>query len=807
MSNVNFQHAHDHAVVALNGPLDWDAAFELVDTIDTMVATYFYTSIELVVSSPGGNTPALHYCLARLDQCAIDQVRLRTRVLSFAGSAGAVLVSAGDERIVEAGATLAWHGAQIRSEHEADARATAALASALSAADDRLIDRLVSRALATADAERPAHQAKPGDRRVLELLAEALRAKGKTKVPRKVRQLVHTVGAVVDRAVRHADRKTLADVYRRLFELDATVSGSLAVALRLVDRVGAASAEETVRPGVDGLTVPEWRVLYPPHGTVPRDVLTRHTLVLGETGSGKTASCILPVVAAMAAAPREQLATALVIDPKRELAQALHRIAPERLHHVRADETVLNVMAGPRWSLHDDLRERRWLGAARRILCRVASFCPSTPARVLMDHEISYGNAEFFNREGTSLAMTLLGFVLMLLDDRTPPPETWLEGDVQARTWADDLLDRARGREGPNALGLLAWVLEGPLMSSPSSRRSLRIDLGTGELDPLPPADWLFARLARAALKHVCTEPGEGRDLCGRIVDYWTPMVDVHGQYTGVRSTAASVCSDFASPPVARTLYFGCEPGYHAAREGGSDLDFARLVGPDGPGTLVLVQPARDGQDTLVAVALKAVFFEAVLDDPDRARGGADLPLVGYIADEFHRFVTSDPLHGEQSFLDTCRSFGAACVLACQSVASINHALARGGGSYDQNAAAVEIVWSNTGSKIVFRSTDPEVTHRLSDLSPSRPGLPGVVRVRPVSTLGPGECYASVADGRFERRQLGQYRAEEPDETEEPDEAPVPPDAVDALPVAGVGEPEALPVASMETSEPAGGEA
>ena len=299
-------------------------------------------------------------------------------------------------------------------------------------------------------------------------------------------------------------------------------------------------------------------------------------------------------------------------------------------------------------------------------------------------------------------------------------------------------------------------------MSSPSSRRSLRIDLGTGELDPLPPADWLFARLARAALKHVCTEPGEGRDLCGRIVDYWAPMVDVHGQYTGVRSSAASVCSDFASPPVARTLYFGCEPGYRAARKGGSDLDFARLVAPDGPGTLVLVQPARDGQDTLVAVALKAVFFEAVLDDPDRARGGADLPLVGYIADEFHRFVTSDPLHGEQSFLDTCRSFGAACVLACQSVASINHALARGGGSYDQNAAAVEIVWSNTGSKIVFRSTDPEVAHRVSGLSPHRPGLPGVVRVRPVSTLGPGECYAALSDGRFERRQLGQYRAEEP---------------------------------------------
>ena len=164
MSNVNFQHAHDHAVVSLNGPLDWDAAFALVDAIDTMVETYFYTTIELVVSSPGGDIQALHYCLARLDQLAKDEVRLRTRVLSFAAGAGAVLV----------------------------------------------------------------------------------------------------------------------------------------------DRVGAAPVGETIRTGAEGLTVPEWRTLYPPDGTVPRDALTRHMLVLGETGSGKTASCTSCSCSSMASsiAPR-----------------------------------------------------------------------------------------------------------------------------------------------------------------------------------------------------------------------------------------------------------------------------------------------------------------------------------------------------------------------------------------------------------------------------------------------------------------------------------------------------------------------
>ena len=156
----------------------------------------------------------------------------------------------------------------------------------------------------------------------------------------------------------------------------------------------------------------------------------------------------------------------------------------------------------------------------------------------------------------------------------------------------------------------------------------------------------------------------------------------------------------------------------------------------------------------MLAVALKALFFEAVLADPDRRRGGPDLPLAAYVADEFHRFATSDRVHGEQSFLDSCRSFGAFCVLACQSQSSIEHALTHGGGGAKRNEAAVSILWTNCATKLIFRTTDPRTAQRVHDLSPHRPGLAGVTRVRPVSTLRPGECYAVLADGRFERRQL-----------------------------------------------------
>ena len=87
---------------------------------------------------------------------------------------------------------------------------------------------------------------------------------------------------------------------------------------------------------------------FPPHGEVPRAALTRHMLVLGETGSGKTASSILPVVAAMARETGERIGGALVIDPKRELGPVLERLAGERLHHVLADTAALNLMAGER---------------------------------------------------------------------------------------------------------------------------------------------------------------------------------------------------------------------------------------------------------------------------------------------------------------------------------------------------------------------------------------------------------------------------------------------------------------------------
>ena len=747
---VTYKSLHDHAVVMFSGGVDWTSVCELTDTVDTLVERHFHTRVELVIASPGGVVAALDHYLECTGRWRARGVRLRTRVVSHAFSAAAVMLSLGDERVAERGARLLYHPARVHDAGPITARESTEMHDALRRIDDATVTRLVARVLDGGASVRVPYAAEPSDRRVLDALAADVA--GGAKPPRRLGALARRVGQAVTRAVQAGDRERLATLYRRLAEPDRAISAKLALTLRLVDRVGADEAAKR-RGGEErpGLTVTQWRALYPPHGTVPRALLTRHTLVLGETGSGKSASAVLPVCAAMAQAPPGRVGAALIIDPKREAGPVLEALAPGRVRHITASGTVLDLMAGPAWSLEADLAAGRWLGAATRVLLRVHSLLPATPARVLVEHTVGDGNQAFFDREGVELLRAVLAFVLMLTDGRAPAPESWAAGEVAA--WVRALAARARGEvggRGANVLALAAWALTGPLTAPVPDDHTVSIPAEAGP----PPHGWLFARAARYARAVWGRTPGEGRDVLDRVAEYWEPMSRIERQYAGVLATARTACSALADATLARRLYFGCEPGYAAARAAGEVLDFARAVSREGGGPLVLYQPALHGPDELVARALKAAFFEAVLHDPDRARGGDDLPLVGYVADEFHRFVTSDRVHGEQSFLDTCRSFGAFCVLACQSVAGIEHALAAGAGSSTRNEAAVSMLMTNTATKLVFRSTDPKTLQPLHEWCPHHPGLDAVTRVRPPTTLAPGECYALLPDGRFERRRL-----------------------------------------------------
>ena len=168
-------------------------------------------------------------------------------------------------------------------------------------------------------------------------------------------------------------------------------------------------------------------------------------------------------------------------------------------------------------------------------------------------------------------------------------------------------------------------------------------------------------RLPAAVLAHALrplAEGGEAAETLNEIDDYWLPPARTDNQYPGVLTFAQQCFWDFSDPVPAWTLRFSVEPGDRRDGAAGG-FDFAAAVDDEERRTVFLVQPRLGGGKDLIAKALKAAFFKAVLNSPERVRRGGEMPLVGYVADECHRFVTSDEVHGEQSFPDTCRSFGA----------------------------------------------------------------------------------------------------------------------------------------------------
>ena len=747
---ADFKHRRDRGIVRFSGELNLEAAVDLVETVDLLTRVYFYDLIELQISSLGGVSTALEHYLAAHERWRAAGVRVRTRVVDRAASAAALLLSLGDERIAEPGAALVYHCFRVCSDAPVTATAAAVLFSDLADLDDRFLARLVDRAFADAGAVVTiAPGVDASDLPVLDRLTAALPAGAKPR-PRTARGLARLLERAVRGAIRAKDRKVLAAIYKTLCRSEVAISPAVACLLRLIDSVGDPEPACASATGAPGLAIPHWAALYPPAGEVPRAILARHTLALGDTGSGKSVSTVLPFVRALAHAPSGRVGCALLIDPKGEIGPIVQRDAPQRLRRIAPSESGIDLMMGRDWCLADDIADGRYLTAASRIVLRVLSFEPSLPTRVLADHEhpSSTTNAEFFDREGTSLLIVVLAFVLMVTDRRAAPPEQWCAGAEGTCAWVRGLLDRAHGGgagRGHNALALAAYVFDSALA------------LGGPTFDPDPDSDfddppWRFGTAVRVASSVWRNGQGEAPDVIDRVLRYWHPMRCLRAQFGAIVASARAACGAIAEPGLARTIYFGCEPAAP-----GSDAigrDFARAVSRDAPGQLLLFQPSRSGTDTLVGKIVKALFFEAVFNDPDRRRGGADTPIAAYVCDEFGRFVTSDPIHGEQSFLDTSRSFGVSCVLACQSIASIEHALAQRGGGGVQDRAAVSILWNNTGSKFFFRSTDPRTADRVDDGCPRVPGFAPVTHVRPLSSLAPGECYAMLADGRFERRQL-----------------------------------------------------
>jgi hypothetical protein len=144
----------------------------------------------------------------------------------------------------------------------------------------------------------------------------------------------------------------------------------------------------------------------------------------------------------------------------------------------------------------------------------------------------------------------------------------------------------------------------------------------------------------------------------------------------------------------------------------------------------------------IVARCLKAKFFEFSFERENKVR-----PFF-YVVDEAQRFITAGAQDGEQSLLDRCRAFRTGVVLATQSMASLAYRLetARGGGRN-----ALQIILNNCANALYFRTSDVLTQEHLRERIPEAPvqGRPHVVKVRPLTSLPRGSCYALQANGSW----------------------------------------------------------
>ena len=355
-------------------------------------------------------------------------------------------------------------------------------------------------------------------------------------------------------------------------------------------------------------------------------------------------------------------------------------------------------------SLRSDLDAGKVLTAAKSILVRSSSLAPNDGLGTLKGKPSREQNP-YWPMAGTDMAVAVMAVTLMLMRRGQALESSDLaQGASATDGYPAQLANRFReacasaadGAPGLNAIAAAQWLL-------------------LEAFGPEPGSETVRAMELVSRLLEVSGLAGEEEEALRQARSFCELYEKDHaGHYMGIRGHAQNGLRDFSDPAVARRLYFGIEPWFCDSRE--NDLDMSRLVDGD-KGPTVLVYQLSGSSNYLCGRALKACFFEAVLDSPKRQEEGGKMPLAAYIADEFHRFVTADPKHGEQSFLDTSRSFGCVCVLACQGLSSIRHMYAESG-KWVSGEPALDILLTNTATKLFFRTSEGDSLMMLQRIAP-----------------------------------------------------------------------------------------
>ena len=411
------EYKKDKAVVSVIGTVTVDSVAETIGAVRHVRDHCFYEHIELAISAPGGDMHATERLFDFLDDLRGEGVCFETAASGLTASAAAFLLSLGDKRRATPNCHLQYHLTWTEGSGRVTAAAAEGTAVALDEIDTRIVSRLANRG---ADAIREnarrrarVNEFRPGDWPIVRQILIGL-ANHRADELKSRSTLLKRLRAYLNGGQLNA--RMLERVYRLLFTVDRPISPSLARELFLIDEIGS-TRTPAQPPSGPSLRVPEWESIWP-DGNVDLQYLRRHTLILGETGSGKTVSGVMPLVRAILA-PDSGVGCALVIDPKRELLAAVRALSGNP-HLVKAGtqgqpRSVLNLMASPEWALDGELQAGFLHEAARKILLRSATLASETPARIWAGLVSTDPRTGYWQQEGGTMASVALSLALAII--------------------------------------------------------------------------------------------------------------------------------------------------------------------------------------------------------------------------------------------------------------------------------------------------------------------------------------------------------------------------------------------------------
>lgn len=503
-------------------------------------------------------------------------------------------------------------------------------------------------------------------------------------------------------------------------------------------------------------SMPEWEQIR--MGSITNDELFRHFLFLGETGSGKTTSGTKPLCR-LAFSPSSPLAggpsAGLVVDPKGELGEYLATLDKEKSDRFirlrlkdrgvtfwqfeneaidgRDGNSIVNDIFVFSESYQGQLNERRdafWIESSRRLAASLVAI-----DLALYRHRNKRGaeNIRDFWRRFFGLIDRLnsadrrqfeespLGDIVTALKNRSLASEAI---DSLLLQPGEEPKEHPMGYQRGNYLSHIYQTVAASFLYGERG-----IKLAGGELDGY--GFWsFFCNFVEAYLQE-----GES-PFDQRQTTYFRSLPDMSDStYTSIVATLNCFLQEFTSEEfVGKISINPFEP---------PENQLSVLDAIENGKVVVYTPESQSSVANCVGKVLKRTFFKALLV-PERLNNPHARPFF-YICDEFQRFITHDPESGEQSFLDRCRAYRVCCALATQSLAALHYVYPDLRGEH-----AINVLVTNTGTKMFFRTTDPETAATLRWLipEPTKPGRPHLISFRPPSTLLTGECYYALVNGR-----------------------------------------------------------